>query len=84
MLYDIIQADYIGEYKLKIRFEDGVSAIVDLSEYLQKGGVFEKFKDLEFFKNFKVPNELGTIVWNDEVDIAPETLYEKCKQAKRS
>ncbi|NOZ60991.1 MAG: DUF2442 domain-containing protein [Calditrichaeota bacterium] len=80
MLYDVINAEYIENYKLKIEFEDGSAGIVDFSEYLEKGGVFAKFKDLNFFKNFIVSKELGTIVWANEIDIAPETLYEKCRQ----
>ena len=31
---------------------------------------------MEYFKNFKVNPEMGTISWgDDEVDVAPETLY---------
>jgi hypothetical protein len=80
MLYDVIKANYLEGYKLKIEFENGFSGIVDLSQYPQKGGVFSKFSDLSFFRNFKVSKSLGTIVWNKEVDIAPETLYAKCEQ----
>jgi hypothetical protein len=78
MLCDIVNAEYIKDYKLKVLFEDNKQGIVDFSIYLNKGGVFEKFKDIDFFKNFSVNNELGTIVWNNEIDIAPETIYEKC------
>ncbi len=81
MLYDVTNAEYIGQYKLKIEFENGRIGIVDFSDYLQRGGVFEKFKDLNFFRNYTVSKDLGTIVWGDEVDIAPETLYKKCEQA---
>ncbi len=80
MLYDVIKADFLEGYKLKIKFENGDSGIVDLSQYPQKSGVSSKFSDLSFFRNFKVSKTLGTIVWNKEADIAPETLYEKCEQ----
>ncbi len=56
-------------------FEDGASGVVDFSKYLSKGGVFEKFKDIEFFKDFKINAELGVLTWGNEVDTAPETLY---------
>ena len=80
MLYDVINATYIEHYKLKIEFENGYNGIVDFSEYPERGGVFSKFKDLAFFKNYSVSKDLGTIVWGNEIDIAPETLYEKCEQ----
>ncbi len=76
MLRDVVTADYKGGYKIEVTFEDGASGIVDFSRYLNQGGVFEKFKDIEFFKNFSINKELGVLTWGDgEVDIAPETLY---------
>jgi len=39
------------------------------------GGVFERFKNLEYFKNFAVNEELGIITWQDELDVSPESLY---------
>ena len=75
MLRDVVSANYKGGYKIEVTFEDGASGIVDFSKYLSEGGVFEKFNDMEFFKNFKINEELGVLTWGDEVDIAPETLY---------
>ena len=76
MLKDVVSVDYKGGYKVEVTFEDGATGIVDFSKYLNKGGVFEKFKDIEFFKNFSINKELGVLTWGDgEVDIAPETLY---------
>jgi len=75
MLKDVVSANYKGGYKIEVTFEDGATGVVDFSKYLSKGGVFEKFKDIEFFKDFKINEELGVLTWGDEVDIAPETLY---------
>ncbi len=78
MLYDVVDAKYVDAYKLKVVFEDNKQGIVDFSSYLNQDGVFRKFQDISFFKKFKVNKELGTIVWGDEIDIAPETIYERC------
>jgi hypothetical protein len=75
MLNDVTSASYKDGYKIEVTFEDGATGIVDFLKYLSKGGVFEKFKDIEFFKNFKINEELGVLTWGDEIDIAPETLY---------
>ena len=76
MLKDVVSAVYKGGYNIGVIFEDGVTGIVDFSKYVNQGGVFERFKDLEFFKNFSINKELGVLTWGDEeVDIAPETLY---------
>lgn len=75
MIHDVIDAKYCKDYQLEIFFDNGKNGIVDLSTYLNKGGVFKKFKDINFFKNFTVSEDLGTIVWGNEIDISPEALY---------
>ena len=74
MFIKIKKAEYIGDYKIKITFDDGSEGIVDLSESLE-GKVFERLKDKKHFSRFKVDRELGTIVWENGADIAPEYLY---------
>ena len=75
MLLDVISAEYINEYKIKLTFENGQTGIVDFSDYLSRGGIFSKFKDMDFFKSFQLNSEIGNIIWNNEIDIAPEVLY---------
>jgi hypothetical protein len=75
MVHDLISASYQGEYKIEVQFDDGKGGMVDFSRYLDKGGVFDRFKDIGFFKRFKINKELGVLTWQDEIDIAPETLY---------
>jgi hypothetical protein len=75
MIHDVVRAVYKGEYKIELEFDDGRWGVVDFSNYLDKGGVFERFKDIEFFRGFEVNSEFGTLTWGNEVDVAPETLY---------
>jgi hypothetical protein len=75
MLPDVIRATYRDGYSIEIEFDDGARGIVDFSRYLTRGGVFERFKDIDFFRNFHVDSEIGVLSWGGEVDIAPETLY---------
>jgi hypothetical protein len=72
---DVISAMYQDGYSIDIEFDDGARGTVDFSGYLTRGGVFERFKDIDFFRNFRVHPELGVLTWGDEIDIAPETLY---------
>ncbi len=80
MYYDVISAAYLGDYKLKLSFADGKAGVVDFAGYIEKGGIFSKLADLEKFKKFVINQELGVITWNNEIDIAPETLY--CEATK--
>ncbi len=69
----LIDAKPSDGYTVHIRFEDGLTADVDLAYLLDYGGVFEPLGDLEYFRRLRA--EAGTIVWPNEADIAPETLY---------
>jgi hypothetical protein len=71
----LIEARPLDGYRVHVRFEDGTAADVDLSYLLDHGGVFEPVRDVGFFRQLRADPEAGTIVWPNEADIAPETLY---------
>jgi hypothetical protein len=81
-LNDVKKIEYKSEYSYLVVFDDGVSAVVDLSDYLQRGPVFAPLRDPQFFRQARI--EGGTIAWPNGADIAPETLYEKCEHAAAS
>jgi hypothetical protein len=71
----LIEATPTDDYEVRVRFADGLSARVDLSYLLEYGGVFEPLRDLEYFRQLRADHDAGTIVWPNEADIAPESLY---------
>jgi Protein of unknown function (DUF2442) len=71
----LVEAEPRDGYIVHVRFEDGTSADVDLFYVTQYGGVFAPLRDLAYFHRLRADPELGTIVWPNEADIAPETLY---------
>ncbi len=75
MLHDVVSATLVDEYTIEMVFDDGKRGVVDFSQYLDRGGVFERLRDPDFFRSFTVDRELGVITWGGEIDIAPETLY---------
>jgi len=60
------------DYRLKLTFKNDVEAIYDCSAILDFG-VFKELKDINYFKQVTV--EHGTVVWPNEQDICPDTLY---------
>ena len=60
------------DYKLILTFKNEEKAIYDCSDLLDFG-VFQEFKDINYFKQVSV--EYGTVVWPNEQDICPDTLY---------
>lgn len=75
MIHDVVSASYKGGNRIEVTFDNGKRGVVDFSKYLDKGGVFDRFKDMAFFKNLKINEELGVLTGGDEVNVAPETLY---------
>ena len=75
-LVDVVEVRYVRNYTVWIKFEDGTAGEVDLTNSL-RGPVFEPLRDPEYFKQVRVDPEIGTIVWPNGADIAPETLYSR-------
>ena len=75
MFIQVKNVEYLGNYKLKVVFNDGKEGIIDLSDIFSKGKVFKQLKDKKEFSKVKLDKELGTIVWPNGVDLAPEYLY---------
>ncbi len=71
----LIDVKPLEGYAVHVRFEDGLATDVDLSYLLDYGGVFEPLRDPAYFRQLRANPEAGTIVWPNEADIAPETLY---------
>lgn len=71
----LIEAEPVVGYVVRVRFDDGTAGEVDLSYLRGFGGVFEPLKDPAFFRQLRADREAGTIVWPNDLDIAPETLY---------
>jgi hypothetical protein len=74
----VVRAEYRGEYKIRLVFNDGVEGTIDFFDWLS-GPVFEPLKDPAYFSRFFV--EGGTVTWPNGADIAPETLHERTKTA---
>ena len=64
------------DYTIKIKFHDGSVKLFDAKPLLENP-FYEALKNPGFFMQAKVQGD--TIIWNDDIDIAPENLYEKSK-----
>ena len=71
----VVSAKVCGPYSVFLVFDDGVSKQVNLRRFLW-GPVFKPMLDPAEFAKLRVDHGAGTIVWPNEADFAPETLYE--------
>ena len=75
MLKDIVAAKTLGDYRLHLRFEDGVEGVIDLAPHLSFHGVFEPLRDPAYFARVRVDPDLGTVAWPNGADLDPDVLY---------
>ena len=75
MLKDIVEVHPLDGYRLRLRFEDGVTGEVDLEKMIQFEGIFAPLKDRAMFVQVRVISDVGTIVWPNGADLDPLVLY---------
>jgi hypothetical protein len=79
MIPNVIEAKYVRDYRVWLKFQDGTAGEIDLKNELW-GEVFEPLKDLDVFQKLTVDPELHTIVWPNGADLAPEFLYRQLRE----
>jgi len=65
---------WLGGHRLRLDFDDGSSGEVNFSGESWRG-VFAPLTDPAYFGAVKLDGQLGTIVWPNGADMAPETLH---------
>jgi hypothetical protein len=66
----ITSVNVVGDHRLHLVFEDGVSAAG-----WEWRGVFEPLRDPSYFARVALDEALGAIGWPNGADVAPETLH---------
>ncbi len=80
-LHDITDVEVVGEYRLRLAFDDGTAGEVEFTKREWRG-VFEPLRDPDYFARVTVDPEAGTITWPNGVDMAPEPLYAEAQQER--
>jgi hypothetical protein len=71
----VTDVQWLGGHRLRIGFEDGTSGEINFL-HEDWSGVFAPLVDSDYFGQVRLDEELGTIVWPNGADIAPETLHQ--------
>lgn len=77
-LLDVVSVEAQENYALLLVFENGEKRRFDMKPLLDKRP-FSRLKDLPLF--MKATVAFGTVVWPGNIDIAPETLWDKSEPA---
>ena len=74
-MHFVKKAVHAGVYRPLLTFEDGDERLVDLKPHLS-GEIFEPLKDPEYFRGFRVNEDIDTVAWPNGADFSPDFLYE--------
>ena len=81
MLPRVVDARHAGQYRVWLRFADGLTGEIDLADQLW-GAVFEPLRNIETFANVRVDTQTDTIVWPNGADVSPTWLHEQLRAAQ--
>lgn len=71
----ITDVQHAGDFRLRLRFDDGRTRLVDLEPHLT-GEVFESLRDPSRFQTARLNPDLDTVVWDNGADMSPDFLYD--------
>ena len=74
-LHHIVAFDLAGDYRLKVRFDDGVERFIDLEPILW-GELYGPLRDPAMFRTARLDPEFKTLVWDNGADFDPSILHD--------
>jgi hypothetical protein len=80
MIYEPVEIKPLENYKIWIKYSNGVQGEVDLSDMVDRG-VFTVWNNYSEFKKVHIGGH-GAITWNEEIDLCPDSIYLKLTKKK--
>ena len=74
-IYRVLDFEVVGDYTLRVEFEDGVDRTIDLEAVLE-GELFGPLKDPRLFAQVELDPETHALIWPNGADFDPETLHD--------
>ena len=72
----VVEARYVGDYRVWLQFNNGRKGLVDLADDLH-GEILESLRDPQRFAQLYLDRDLATIAWEHGAAFTAEYLYEK-------
>lgn len=77
MYWDVVEVKSEPDYRLSIRFKDGLSGRIQLRKE-DLTGALRPLLDPRFFEQVFI--EDGAVAWPGEIDLAPDAMYNEIAQ----
>jgi len=83
VLHQVMTAVPVDDTHVRVSFENGISGVFDCAPYM-KESYWQCLSEPSYFRQVKA--EYGTLCWPNDIDVAPEDVWEECvfdEDAKR-
>ena len=74
MLISIVQAQYRGDHRVWLQFNNGDEGVADLADLVARVPAASPLRDTRVFASFRL-DDWPTLTWPCGFDVAPEDLY---------
>jgi hypothetical protein len=83
MFHKVKAVNVLPDYRLNVQFAEGITKIYDLKPLFDKWPVFTELKNnQEFLYSVEVDAGGYGVVWNDDIDLSCDELYENWETVK--
>lgn len=62
------------DFRLRLVFDDGEVRRVGFRDIIERGGVFARLRDAEFFEQARIGAQGRSVVWPGEIDFCADAL----------
>lgn len=79
MFHKIKDVTALTDYKVSVQFSEGITKIYNVKELITKNPMFQDLQNEELFYNVEVDIGGYGIIWNNDIDISCDELFENGK-----
>lgn len=82
MIPRIKRVTVLADYVLLVEFDDGYKVMYDVKDDISTLPAFRPLRDVYgLFRQVQIDSSRTCLFWNDEIDLASDTIYEYGKAA---
>ena len=82
MFHKIKNVTALKDYKLSVQFAEGATKIYNVKNLIENNKIFQPLKNEELFNDVTVDVGGYGIIWNDQIDISCDELFENGETIK--
>ncbi|MBI5863072.1 MAG: DUF2442 domain-containing protein [Planctomycetes bacterium] len=72
----IVAAESLADFRVQLRYDDGLDVTVDFRPIIERGGVFARLGDASVFAQLRIDSRGRSICWPGEIDFCADSLRE--------